>query len=275
MPFGCFSAHPDHDDNWYRWLCYNDLSMKYRTQQKGLIWYKNGNTTSLIQHCKSRHINAFTSFTQYVSRKIEKDQESTPDYGRKLKKRVKIDNNGQSKQASIINTYIHSSRPYRKKSEKQQRYEDSLCRLTAKALTPLALCEITSYREHIWLLDPRMNPVSQLQLTQTLIPEMFTKVQKDAIKLLLHTKCVSLAYDLWMTRKTEEMFSIQAYYKMGNNVYSIIYIGMPHSNSGTSGVQLAVEVWGTLNTFNISKKAVIITSDGGGNLRTCKNSLET
>lgn len=78
-----------------------------------------------------------------------------------------------------------------------------------------------------------------------------------------------------MTRKTEEVFSIQAHYKMGNDVYSSTHIGMPHSNIGTSGVQLVVEVRGTLNMFNISKKVVAITSDGGGNLQTCKNALET
>ena len=77
-----------------------------------------------------------------------------------------------------------------------------------------------------------------------------------------------------MTRRTEEVFSIQAHYKMGNSVYNSTHLGMPHSDGGTSGVQLAVEVRGTLNTFNITKKVVCITNDGGGNLQTCKNALE-
>ena len=70
---------------------------------------------------------------------------------------------------------------------------------------------------------------------------MHTKIQKDVIQLLSLKKCVSSAYDLWMTRKTEEVFSIQTYYKMGSSVYNSTHLGMPHSTKSTLGVQLAVD----------------------------------
>ena len=76
--------------------------------------------------------------------------------------KIKLNNGYEesSTQGSILKKYLYCTKKYAKDLQIQKSYEDSLCTLTAKALTPLSLCEHEAYQDHIKLLDPRINSVS-------------------------------------------------------------------------------------------------------------------
>ena len=84
---------------------------------------------------------------------------------------------------------------------------------------------------------------------------------------------VSIQYDLWMTRKTEEIFSLNGTVMKDWNL-KVIHLGMPWCVEGTDGQQLSSSVRDCLKVFNIQDKIVSYTSDGGSNLKACKNALD-
>jgi len=95
------------------------------------------------------------------------------------------------------------------------------------------------------------------------------KEKNDVSKELQNATCVALQFDLWMTKKTEEIFSLNA-----NVGHKNIHLGMPYSNGCADGEALSLAVKSCLEDFAISKKVVSFTQDGGSNLLTCKCALE-
>ena len=90
---------------------------------------------------------------------------------------------------------------------------------------------------------------------------------------LAQSKAVVNSYNLCMSRKTEEIFSLAAHYYTipdRNNTH----IGVP-STTTTDGVSLSKYVEEVVENFGLKANIVGITSDGGGNIRVCREALES
>jgi hypothetical protein len=67
-----------------------------------------------------------------------------------------------------------------------------------------------------------------------LIPKTATEFVKNVQHMLTHVPAVSLSFDLWMTLRDEEMFSLDGQYITGvGKVHT--HLGMPWSKGGTDG----------------------------------------
>ncbi len=77
-----------------------------------------------------------------------------------------------------------------------------------------------------------------------------------------------------MTRKTEEIFSLNLHWVSNDWVAQRVHLGMPYSTAGTDGRTLATAIRGCLNEFAVTTRVVGYVSDGGANLRTCKTVLD-
>ena len=64
-------------------------------------------------------------------------------------------------------------------------------------------------------LDSRLYPVGQSKLSHSLIPTKKQLVEKSVIDRLAEVKAAVISYDLWMSRKREEIFSLTAHYCTG------------------------------------------------------------
>ena len=71
--------------------------------------------------------------------------------------------------------------------------------------------------------------------------------------------CVVVSYDLWMSRMTQDIFSMTAYYTR-NHVRDKAHIRIPITTS-TNGESLAVQIGNVINQFNLAPKISGITSD--------------
>ena len=98
-------------------------------------------------------------------------------------------------------------------------------------------------------------------------------MEKYVIERLSEVKAVVISYELWMSRKTEEIFSLTAHYCIGQERKNN-HIGMP-STTATDGVSLSLSVIEAVENFGSEEKILGITSDGGGNLRVCRETLES
>ena len=121
-------------------------------------------------------------------------------------------------------------------------------------------------------LDPRLCPVGRSKLSQSLIPTKKKLVEESVIERLAEIKAVVISYNLWISRKTEEIFSLTAHYCIGQERKST-HIGMP-STTATDGVSLSLSVMEVVGNFGPEENIVGITS-GGGNLRVCSEALES
>ena len=95
-------------------------------------------------------------------------------------------------------------------------------------------------------------------------------MEKSIIERLAEVKAVVISYDLWMSCKTEEIFSLTAHYCIGQEIKNT-HIGIP-STTATDVVSLSLSVMEVVDNFGLEANIVGITSDGGGNLRVCMDS---
>ena len=86
-------------------------------------------------------------------------------------------------------------------------------------------------------------------------------------------KSVVISYNLCMSRKMEENFSLTAHYCTGSYRKNT-HIGM-QSTTATDGVSLSLFVMEVVENFGLEAKIVGITSDGGSNLRVCREAIES
>ena len=89
-------------------------------------------------------------------------------------------------------------------------------------------------------------------------------MDKSVIKRLAEVQDVVLSYDLWMSHKTEEIFSLTAHYSTGRERKKT-HIGMP-STTDNDGVSLYLYVMEVVENFVLEAKIVGITIYGGGNI---------
>ena len=97
--------------------------------------------------------------------------------------------------------------------------------------------------------------------------------EKYFIERLEKVKAVIISYDLWTSRKTEEIFSLTSHYCTGTEIKNT-HIGMP-SATATEGFSLSLSVMEVVDNFGSEANIAGITSDGGGNLQVCRESLES
>ena len=94
-----------------------------------------------------------------------------------------------------------------------------------------------AFPELVHFLDPRNLPASRTRLTRKLLPALYDGRKNDVSKELQNATCVALQFDLWMTKKTEEIFSLNA-----NVGHKNIHLGMPYSSGCTDGGALSLAV---------------------------------
>lgn len=168
-----------------------------------------------------------------------------------------------------MHKFLNLSLPSLFDVQQQKYFERNLCNLTAEALTPLSLCESPSFRKLVGDLDSRINHVSWGRLTRNPLPTYHSECKEGVVWELSTHISASIQFDLWMTRKTEEIFCINSNYKLSN-----VHIGMPYSSAGTDGQSLSLAVKDCMQEYNLCHKVVSYTNDGGSNLGTCKTALE-
>ena len=122
-------------------------------------------------------------------------------------------------------------------------------------------------------IDPSIRPIIRSKLTRTLIPPKLDKTATYVSSLLDGVRCVVIYYDLWMSKTTQNIFSMTAHF-ICENVREHAHIGMPITIL-TDGESLAVPVGNMINQFSVGSKPVDITSYGGTNLEIYKRILES
>ena len=172
---------------------------------KGVLKYTGKNISSIQNHVLHGHGKNFTRFLSFLELQknshLDDASELSTDYGsRKRRKSDEVSVGGR------FSDYLVPCHPYGDKHPKQKEFEVNIFALMAHAFTPLLLVDHYFLRNLKQDLDPRLCPVRQSKLSRSLIPTKKKLVEKSVIERLAEIKAVVISYDLWMSRKTEEIF---------------------------------------------------------------------
>ena len=139
-----------------------------------------------------------------------------------------------------LSDYLVPCHPYGDKHPKQKDFEVNIVALMAHAFMLLSLVEHDCFRKLTQDLDPRLFPVGRSKLLRSLISTKKKLVKKSVIERLAEVKVVVISCNLWMSCKTEEIFSLKAHYCIGQERKNT-HIGVP-STTDTDGVSLSLSM---------------------------------
>ena len=247
-------------------------------ETNGVIKYKGGDTSTLRNHCTKAHTSLFEELTIKIEEHLNAIQSKEPKK-RKLPPKKSVDSTSSScASARLFKDWTLQHQRYSKKDRKQLLFEDNLVMLCVKDYLPLSLCESEQFRKTIKDIDARLNPVSRSKLSRTLLPKKKDKVAESVTKRVKSFRCVTLAFDLWMSRAYTEIFSLNAHgilKKESTFNPTHVHLGMPYSKNGTDGTNLSKVIARQVIDNGVNNMVVAYTSDGGSNLKTCQDNLDT
>eukprot|EP00873_Tetraselmis_striata_P023525 jgi/Tetstr1/443789/TSEL_031777.t1 len=113
-----------------------------------------------------------------------------------------------------------------------------------------------------------------MQLTRHVIGNLKTKAEEALKKEIEGVHGVAITYDLWMSRKTDDLLAICIHYITADWVWHTKHLGLLPSCGRTKGVHLGKNMHDLLKSYGLLGKLFAATYDGGGNMNTAKNELE-
>ena len=164
--------------------------------------------------------------------------------------------------------YLLPCPPYGDINPKQREFEGNVVPLMAHVFTSLLMVDHDCFRILTQDLDPQLHPIEHSKISRSLIPTENQSAERSVIERLAKVKAILISYDLWMSRNTEEIFSLTSHYCTIPERKNT-HIGMP-STTTTDGVSLYLYVMEVVDEFSLESNIVGITNDGGINLRVCR-----
>ena len=111
-----------------------------------------------------------------------------------------------------LSDYLLPCHHYGDNHPNQREFEGNAVALMAHTFTSLSLVDHDCFRKLTQDLGPRLHPVGRSKLSQSLKPTEKQLAEKSDIESMAKVKALVISYDLWMSRKTEEIFSLTEHY---------------------------------------------------------------
>ena len=134
--------------------------------------------------------------------------------------------NDESSCTSIMVNYFVRKNSYGTNHPHQMEHGDHLMMMMTHTYTPLSLVAGEAFLRMVTYLDPSIQPITRSKLTRTFIPHKLKNPETDVSSLIDGVRFVVISYYLWMSKTTQEIFSIMAHYTC-ENVREHAHIGMP------------------------------------------------
>ena len=239
-----------------------ELNLKCCICNGGLRWRRKNGTSCLINHVVAKHkdlLLAFCAANAHSSsssvRRSKLIQKSTNHVGNNdIRKHFK----GASYSAS---NHIQVS------------FMKNLTLLVGKALRPLRTVECPWNRRLVADLDPRIKFPCRKTFTASILPKFAGETRTTyVINHMKYASCVTITFDLWMSRGAQDIFSVMAHWldeklKMTSRHLQLVKM------DGTKGVEIAAKLSCLLEDYGIKDKVIAYVTDGGSNLATCTAAL--
>lgn len=158
----------------------------------------------------------------------------------------------------------------------QKKFIRDLLILITKDLQPLSLVDSASLRQMVLRLNCSVDIPNRRQVREKHLPELRKWVDETFVQPNLKKAfVVAITFDLWMSRKTEDLFAIVVHYG-DPETWSI-----HHNNIGlvkvekTDGESLSDDLSAVLQKYGLPAKVIASVKDQGANLKTCIDALDS
>jgi hypothetical protein len=169
---------------------------------------------------------------------------------------------------------------YFKKSEttvdlnQQDRFVRNLCLEICHALRPVSIVDCPYRRQTIGFLNRTVVFPSRMSMRNKHLPNLANELDTRIVKPQLdRALSVSLSFDLWMSRKCEDVFALLVHFLDPDTWevkhYALGMVAVEH----TSGAALMEVLDDLINRYNLKGKVIAYVKDEGGNLDTCTRAL--
>jgi hypothetical protein len=201
-------------------------------------------------------------FEQYVKRESKEDVNKRQEAKRSLSQKV--------------TEHFKSKKKLKRSSVRQKAFERDLLLLLVKDLRPISFVDSPYVRQLILRLDPSVTIPSRREVREKLLPELRRWVNEEYVKPSLSKALgVCISFDLWMSRKTEDLFAVVAHY-IDPESFDVCHscIGLVKSTN-TDASSLLEDLRHLLSQYNLEGKLVATVKDQGANLKACIQAMET
>lgn len=112
-------------------------------------------------------------------------------------------------------------------------------------------------------------------MKEDLLPSMVKDLEAEVMKELQGVDGVALAFDLWMSRKTEDVLSLDMHFITPAWEWKHRHVGLLSCSDSTSGPAIiGSKLSGLFKRFNLQSRIFAIVKDGGANLKTATQTLQ-
>ena len=107
-----------------------------------------------------------------------------------------------------MSDYFLPCHPYGENIPKQREFEGNLVALMTHAFTSVLLVDHECFHKLMQDSNPRLSPVGRSKMSHSLIPKESQLAERSVIGSMFQAKDKVIIYELWMSHKTRENFSL-------------------------------------------------------------------
>ena len=129
------------------------------------------------------------------------------------------------------------------------------------------------FRALIWFLDPTLPIPTRYDITNVVLPRMVSECRDSVLVTLSTVMGATVTFDLWMSKKTDDILSVDLHYVCDKWMWHHIHLGLLAMNGQTRGVVVANKLKEIFLDFNLMGKLFAMVYDGGANLSAAKTEI--
>ena len=138
-------------------------------------------------------------------------------------------------------------------------------------MQPLSVVENKGFRALIFSLDPRYKIIARSTLTNILLPKVYNEKKVALVDSLQKVDDIAITTDQWTSRANEGYTTVTAHYLNDDWTLASPVLMTRASGQRHTGENLATELDGVFNVFQIKEKVITATTD---NAKKCKKVSE-
>ena len=187
----------------------------------------------------------------------------------KSNKRQSDDKPGEA----VLGKFFRSVKKAKKDSSRAQAFFRMVTLLIVFARLPFNIVVNPVFKAFVWFLDPTLPFPTRGDITGKLLPGLVSECRRTVIDSLDRVLGVAVTFDLWMSKKTDDILSIDLHYVSHRWTWEHRHLALVAMNGQTRGAVVAKRLKDVFDDFNVMGKLYAMVYDGGSNLASAKQEM--
>ena len=174
---------------------------------------------------------------------------------------------------STLNAHFAAMKKRKPTDKRTELFWRLLCIVLVFCRLPFSIVENSVFRAFVWFCDATLPFPTRSRLNNQLLPQIRKEVANGLHRALKGVRGVSVSFDLWMSRKTEDNLSFDIHYITDDWRWQHSHVGIISCSDSSIGSDIAAKLQPAIEEFGLFDKILAIVKDGGGNLSTASRAL--